>query len=465
MNSYTLENTDGRSLLGMTTVLFISLDSDIDCRILQKLKTADITIVAKKTFADSKEALATNAYPVSIIRCQRLTVEVIEMMSFFKINFPQTKIILNVETGSVEDAVLAMKNGAADFLICDCCDARLTESVLKNVTSSQSTRNSQVPFATNGQTPEAEVVLVGRSPAICEIRSAVNLVAKSQTNVLITGESGTGKEVVARLIHNQSSRAQKAFIALNCSALPKDVIENELFGHEKGAFTGALLKKAGCFELAHGGSLLFDEIAEMSPDTQAKLLRAIETQKFRRLGGKEEVKVDVRVIAATNKNISSALKSKELREDLYYRVSVIEIFIPPLRERKEDIPLLVDYFLTIFSMKYGKPRQNFNEESMEILCDYDWPGNVREIRNIVERALVICPDEHIEAHYLPEKMQRRLPTSMQFSVPIGSSAQQVERMLILQTLAAAGNNKAKTAKILGISRKTIHNKLQSFSQE
>jgi DNA-binding NtrC family response regulator len=270
--------------------------------------------------------------------------------------------------------------------------------------------------------------------------------------------------VVARLIHLQSPRANKQFIALNCASLPRDVIENELFGHEKGAFTGALLMKAGCFEMADKGTLLFDEIAEMSMETQAKLLRAIETQKFRRLGGKEEVSVDVRMIAATNKDISAALKSKELREDLYYRLSVIEIYIPPLRERKEDIPQLANHFLSGFAPKYGKPPQRFTDESLEMLCDYDWPGNVREIRNVVERALVICPDEYIGPRYLPERIQRQTSAQQHIQIPVGCSTHEAERLLILQTLASAGNNKAKAAKILGMSRKTLHNKLTLFLQ-
>ena len=225
-----------------------------------------------------------------------------------------------------------------------------------------------------------------------------------------------------------------------------------------------LLKKPGCFEIADHGTLFFDEIAEMSLDTQAKLLRVIETQKFRRLGGKEEVNVDVRLIAATNKNIAAALKTKELREDLYYRLSVIEIFIPPLRERKEDIALLVEYFLSIFSKKYGKPKQRFNDECVNLMSNYNWPGNVREIKNVIERAFVLCSHDSIGTQYLPERIKSQHASEILINIPLGSSSQEAERILILQTLASAGNNKAKTAKILGLSRKTLHNKLATFSQ-
>ena len=378
---------------------------------------------------------------------------------------PDTKIIVSVRNGSVEDAVRFMKAGAHDFINLPDggAHARLVESILLAATNyRQPARPAR--SRENASSREVEAMLVGRSPAICEIRSAVNLIAKSQTSVLITGESGTGKEVVARLIHNQSPRREAPYVTVNCAAIPKDVIENELFGHEKGAFTGALAKKAGCFEMADTGTILLDEIAEMSNDTQAKLLRAIETQKFRRLGGKEEINVDVRMVAATNKVVSQALKAGELREDLYYRLSVIELHLPPVRERKEDIPVLIDYFFGVFSKRYGKPRQRFSAEAIEILGGCDWPGNVREIRNVVERAIVICPHETISPRYLPERITAPPAAKTHIRIPVGSSANEAERLLILETLASAGYNKAKAARILGVSRKTLHNKLAGFQQ-
>jgi len=385
----------------------------------------------------------------------------IDLLAFIRERNLGTKIIVTVADGCVEDAVRFMKAGAHDFIISDRQGIRLIESVMRTVTRYRETRPE-----TSGQGGESSTgsnsALVGQSAAICEIRSAVSMVAKSQTTVLITGESGTGKEVVANLIHHQSPRNTSPYVTINCAAIPRDVIENELFGHERGAFTGALGKKVGCFEMANTGTLLFDEIAEMSLDTQAKLLRAIETQKFRRLGGKDEVSVDVRMIAATNRNITEALKDGELREDLYYRLSVIELNIPPVRQRQEDIPLLIDYFFGIFAARYGKQRQEFSEEVMEILTGYEWPGNVREIRNIVERAIVICPGDVIGAQYLPERITMQQAATHHIRIPIGLSAQQAEKILILETLASAGYNKAKAAKILGVSRKTLHNKLSGF---
>jgi transcriptional regulator with PAS, ATPase and Fis domain len=312
----------------------------------------------------------------------------------------------------------------------------------------------------------SDVTLIGKSPAIEDVRSAIDLVANSQTAVLITGESGTGKEVAARLIHLKSERSQRPFVAINCAALPRDVIENELFGHEKGAFTGAVEKKSGCFELANTGTLFFDEIAEMNPDTQAKLLRAIEQKAFRRLGGKEEINVDVRMVAATNKNIAVALRSRELREDLYYRFSVIEIYMPPLRERREDIPLLVDHFFAMFKEKYGRTKQSLSRDAMKFLVEYNWPGNVRELRNVLERVVVTGPNGSIHAAHLSQRiLKNESGNGYTINIPIGTSAEEAERQLILQTLTYVKNNKSKAALMLGVSRKTLHNKLNAMAEK
>lgn len=445
------------------SILFFSVNGDSSSTINEKLRPVELSVNNVSSLEQAQEALESRAHSVFIYRCNEADEQAFVLLQFIKQRLVPCKVIISSRQGSVENAVSVIKAGASDFIISNSFDSRIIESVLRCLSQFDDSRQSD----TNGRLTEKDgqdPVLVGQSAAIREIRSAVSLVAKSQTTVLITGESGTGKEVVSRLIHLQNTRKTKPFIALNCATLPKDVIENELFGHEKGAFTGALLKKPGCFELADHGTLFFDEIAEMSLETQAKLLRAIETQKFRRLGGKEEVNVDVRLIAATNKNIAAALKMKELREDLYYRLSVIEIFIPPLRERKEDIALLVEYFLSIFSKKYGKPKQRFNDECMHLMSNYNWPGNVREIRNVVERAFVLCSHDSIGTQYLPERIKSQHASQILINIPLGSSSQEAERILILQTLASAGNNKAKTAKILGVSRKTLHNKLASFSQ-
>jgi DNA-binding NtrC family response regulator len=427
------------------------------------LQNAEFSFSQARSIDHAQEELLSKKYGVLLYRYDPVSEAAFEFLPFIaKHNIP-TKVILISKSAEVEDAVKFMKAGASDFLVGDPSETRIVESVVRCANQFRQPV-VEIDRHLTAAYMNGETFLVGQSPAISGIRSAINLVAKSQTPILITGESGTGKEVIARLIHLQSNRADKPFIAVNCAALPKDVIENELFGHEKGAFTGALLKKAGCFELADEGTLFFDEIAEMTSDTQAKLLRAIELQRFRRLGGKEEINVNVRTIAATNKDLSAALKSGELREDLYYRLSVIEVFIPPLRERKEDISLLVEHFLTVFSEKYGKPQQRFSDECLEMLIAYEWPGNVRELKNVVERSIVICPHEIIGPQALPERISAQHSIQNHITIPVGSSTQEAERVLILQTLASVGNNKSKAARILGLSRKTLHNKLLSFSQ-
>lgn len=311
-----------------------------------------------------------------------------------------------------------------------------------------------------GNPSEETTVFISNDPLVLDILTKVKLVAHSSASVLITGESGTGKDVFARMIHQAGEKRQLPFIAINCAALPKDVVDNELFGHEREAFTGAVSKKQGCFELAHGGTLFLDEIVEMHPQTQAKLLRAIENKSFRRLGGKEEVLVDTRVIAATNKDIRSALKTGMLREDLFYRLSTVEISIPPLRNRKKDIPLLVEYFISVFAKQYDKPLKRFSEESMNMLMAFDWPGNVRELRNLIERMFLVCPDEVISRKYLPEKFGDSDTSSTTVMVPVGISLAEAEQLLIHRTLDSVEQNKSTAARILGISRKTLYSKMK-----
>jgi DNA-binding NtrC family response regulator len=448
----------------MNSVLYLSSNNGLlSPHFHELLRDAEISVDEAKSVNNAQDELLTRRYKVLVYRFDRLVENAFDFLAFIKKRRIPTKVILISMSAGVEEAVKSMKDGASDFLIGHPPEVRIAESIMHCMNHIGPPNLEDGTLGLPGGF-DGETFLVGQSPAICEIRSAVSLVAKSQTSVLITGESGTGKEIIARLIHLQSNRSDKPFIAVNCAALPKDVIENELFGHERGAFTGALPKKAGCFELADGGVLFFDEIAEMATETQAKLLRAIEQQRFRRLGGKEEINVSVRTIAATNKNVSAALKSRELREDLYYRLSVIEIFIPPLRERKEDIALLMEHFLSAFSEKYGKMRQRFSDECLEMLIAYEWPGNVRELKNVVERSVVVCPHEIIGPQALPGRISAHQPTRSHITIPVGSSAQEAERLLILETLASVGNNKSKAARILGLSRKTLHNKLLSFSR-
>jgi len=307
--------------------------------------------------------------------------------------------------------------------------------------------------------------LVGHSSVMQEIMRVVEQVAPSSASILITGETGSGKEILARTIHRLSPRADRPFIAINCSAIPETLMESEIFGHERGAFTGAADRRLGCFELADGGTLLLDEIGEMPPQTQAKLLRVLEDHKVRRLGSKVETPVDVRVLAATNKEPEAAVAKGELRQDLYFRLNVFHIHLPPLRERKEDIPLLVEHILRDINEKHGLRVRGVNPEIIEMFLGYSWPGNVRELRNVLERSSIMANRELIGRSNLPAEFGHAPAASVSdlsaMRFPIGTTVEAAERELILQTLAST-NNKTRAAELLGISLKTLHNKLKEY---
>jgi DNA-binding NtrC family response regulator len=307
--------------------------------------------------------------------------------------------------------------------------------------------------------------MIGGSKIMQDVMRLVEQVAPSSASVLITGETGSGKEILAQTIHKLSPRSDRPFIAINCSAIPETLMESEIFGHERGAFTGAAERRIGCFELADGGTLLLDEIGEMPPPTQAKLLRVLEDHKVRRLGSKVETPVDVRVLAATNKEPEQAVASGQLRQDLYFRLNVFHLHLPTLRERKDDLPLLVEHILRDLNTKHGRQVRGVNPDVLELFAGYSWPGNVRELRNVLERAVIVSNRELISRSHLPTDFGRAPATSATdlaaLRFPLGTTVEAAERELILQTLAAT-NNKTRAAEFLGISLKTLHNKLKEY---
>ena len=311
--------------------------------------------------------------------------------------------------------------------------------------------------------------LVGGSKPMQEVMRIVEMAAPSSASVLITGETGSGKEIVARTILKLSPRAGGPFVAINCSAIPESLMESEIFGHERGAFTGAAERRIGCFELADGGTLLLDEIGEMPAPTQAKLLRVLEDRKVRRLGSKTETPVDVRVLAATNKDPEHAVGQGQMRQDLFFRLNVFHIHLPPLREHKEDIPLLVDCMLQDLNEKHGKHVRGVGAEVMDIFMSHTWPGNIRELRNVLERSTIMCEKDLITRGNLPDefgKSPAKGPSDLSsIKFPVGTTVDAMERELILQTLNATGNNKTRAADLLGISLKTLHNKLKEYGGE
>lgn len=329
-------------------------------------------------------------------------------------------------------------------------------------------RDQQAVAALTRQLREAGKlgVLVGSSGAMQDVMRQVEMAAPSTASVLITGETGSGKEMVARSIHMLSPRAERPFVAINCSAIPESLMESEIFGHEKGAFTGAAERRLGCFELADGGTLLLDEIGEMPAPTQAKLLRVLEDHKIRRLGSKVETPVDVRVVAATNKNPEQAVASGHLRQDLYFRLNVFHIHLPPLREHKDDLPLLIEHLLAEISEKHGKKVSGASADTMELFKSYPWPGNVRELRNVLERAAIASDRGTVGRQHLPPDFGHAAVVAGEglggLRFPIGTTVDDAERELIVQTLQATGQNKTRAAELLGISLKTLHNKLKEY---
>jgi len=375
-------------------------------------------------------------------------------------------VIMVTAQGTIDSAVQAMRMGAYDY-IQKPIDTNRLRAILQNASALLGTRAELEVTRRKLRDAGSLGSLVGSSKKMQELFRLTEMVAPSTASVLITGASGTGKELVARTIHELSPRRNKPFIAINCAAIPETLIESEIFGHEKGAFTGALERRTGCFELAEGGTLLLDEIGEMPVATQAKLLRVLEDRKLRRLGSKVETTVDVRVLAATNKVPDEAVARGELRNDLYYRLNVFNIHMPPLREHKEDLPELVQALLTEMNAKHGRKVGTISEAVLHVFQNYSWPGNVRELRNTLERAVIVCEASVIETKHLPPGFGQGTvraaasdPDAVRLGV--GTTVEQAEKLLILKTLEATSNNKTRAAEILGISLKTLHNKLKEY---
>jgi len=375
-------------------------------------------------------------------------------------------VIVVTAQGTIDSAVQAMRMGAYDY-VTKPIDTNRLHTILQNASALLGTRAELEVTRRKLRDSGSLGSLVGASKKMQETFRLVEMVAPSTASVLITGASGTGKELVARTIHALSPRRGKPFIPINCAAIPETLIESEIFGHEKGAFTGALERRTGCFELAEGGTLLLDEIGEMPVATQAKLLRVLEDRKLRRLGSKVETTVDVRVLAATNKIPEEAVSRGELRNDLYYRLNVFNIHMPPLREHREDIPDLVQSLIADMNSKHGRRVAAVSEAVLNSFQNYSWPGNVRELRNTLERAVIVCDGAVVETRHLPPGFgQTPVRTSADdpdaVRLGVGTTVEEAEKMLILKTLEATSNNKTRAAEILGISLKTLHNKLKEY---
>jgi two-component system response regulator AtoC len=429
-----------------------------------KRKSLDVT-----TAEDGLKALALikeHLFDIVITDMKMPDLTGIDLLQKIKEISPQTIIIVITAYGSIENAVEAMRLGAYNYLIKPFSPDTL-EAVLEKAREHLTLIHENHYLRQQGPGSASQSLVIGDSVAIKKIMEDVIQIATSNASVFINGESGTGKEVIAQAIHFHSQRSHKSFIKVNCAAIPETLVEAEFFGHEKGAFTGANAKRLGRFELANSGTLLLDEVTEIPIILQAKLLRAIQEQEFERIGGTKAVKVDVRIISTSNRDIKEAIFHKHLREDLYYRLNVIPIHLPPLRERREDIIPLARHFLQKFCNENHKENKQLSLEAEKKLLAYQWPGNVRELANIIERAVVMDSTSKVSPDHLfidPQtSFKAEKSPAENGGFPTGLSLQELEKRLIIETFHQQDNNPTKTAKILGISTRKLRNKLQEYS--
>jgi two-component system response regulator AtoC len=390
----------------------------------------------------------------------------LDLLHKIKETYPDVSVIILTGHATVDSAVKALKVGAEDY-VTKPVDLPRLQVILKTIEDKQMMKQEILELRRQLQKMGALGHLVGKSPAMQRLFEEIEMVANTDANVFIVGESGSGKEVVANTIHSLSRRRNKPFVAFNCGAISPTLIESEIFGHEKGAFTNAIKRREGYFETAKGGTVFLDEITEMPIELQVKLLRVLEESKFRRVGGNEEINIDARIIAASNRDPQKAIADGRLREDLFYRLNVFPIDVPPLRERLEDLPLFSHFFLQKLNETEDKKVENIDNEFIEALSQYEWPGNVRELRNVINRAFIMARTNTLTVECLPEKFlgARRRKSRTSVTLPLGAPMEEIERIVIEETLNMTDGDRRKTADILGISYKTLYNKTKKYKQD
>jgi len=456
----------------------IVLEDDLIVRknLEHQLRQRRYDVASCSTIASATEYLGKDNFDLVFLDVRLPDGDGTDLLKAIQLRPQKPLVVITTGFGTVESAVECMKNGAFDYIIKPFSAEQIEVTLKKAEEFTQLLRVNQF-LSQEGEDSGQE--LLGQSPAMDQLRQLIRKVARTQATVLIQGESGTGKELVARMIYKESTRASAPFIKINCAAVPENLIESEFFGHEKGAFTGAMNKREGRFELAHGGTLLLDEISEISPQVQAKLLRVLQERELERVGGNRTIKVDVRVIATTNRHLEQSVEKKEFRQDLYFRLNVVPIQVPPLRERREDVPFLAEEFVRRFGRKHGIRVRGLSEEASKTLLAHSWPGNVRELQNVIERAVILCSDTGvIEPEHLgltrvapPAVAPVAAAVAMPATTAVAAAPQpdgevvtlaELEKRHILAALEQCKGNRTHAAKLLDISIRTLRNKLHEY---
>ncbi len=451
----------------MATVLIVDDEKNIRSGLSLAFEDEDYETLQASNGVEAWSILSKTIVDVVITDLKMPVMGGSELLKKISSSYPNIPVIVLTGHGTIEDAVDAMHQGAYDFF------TKPVDIDHLLLTCKKAIRSNELAEQNKKLTQEIEVLrqqqgygdIIGKSSKVQSMLQTIAQVAPSRASVLVTGESGVGKELVAEAIMKLSPRKDKPFIKVHCASLSESLLESELFGHEKGAFTGAIAQKKGRFELADGGTLFLDEIGEIDLQTQVKLLRVLQEREFERVGGEKTISVDVRVIAATNRDLLEEVKKGNFREDLYYRLNVVHIEVPPLRDRKEDIPLLSNKFLDKFNKVDGKSIEGFTPAAKKALQAYSWPGNIRELQNSIESAVVMCRSTNIDTQDLPINITEGQDSEQTLSITVGMTLAEAEKELIINTIAHCGGNKTKAAEVLGIGRKTLHRKLQEYDLE
>jgi DNA-binding NtrC family response regulator len=456
--------------MSIEKIIVLEDDAIVRNNLESYLRRRHYDVAAAATIADAQEYLNKDNFDVIFLDVRLPDGDGTDLLKQIQARPTKPLVVMMTGFGSVESAVECMKNGAFDYIIKPFSNEQIEVTLRK---AQEFTQLVKVNRFLSQDTDEGDSDLIGSSPAMQNLRQLIRKVARTQATVLIQGESGTGKELVARALYRESSRASAAFIKVNCAAIPENLIESEFFGHERGAFTGALNKREGRFELAHGGTILLDEISEISPSVQAKLLRVLQERELERVGGNRTIKVDVRVIATTNRNLEHSVEKKEFRQDLFFRLNVVPVAVPPLRERVEDIPVLAEEFMRRLSRKHGVHVKGFTDESVTLLKAHHWPGNVRELQNVVERAVIMCGEtgmlepEHLGLVVPAASSSASVVVSGTIDPPTQThgfpTLEELEKHHIFAALDRCKGNRTHAAKMLNVSIRTLRNKLHEYN--